>query len=112
MPITYRGVLLLLAATMLAACSSSGNGITMPSAASGQTLSSNGGVDAVLDSAPPVAGGRMLFHKIAMHPKAKAPAFLINLVTDGPNQSGVPCINCVNGASTSYNVGMTGPTSY
>ncbi len=36
----------------------------------------------------------------------------MNFVADGPNQAGVPCIDCVNGASNSDNVGMTGPSSY
>ena len=36
----------------------------------------------------------------------------MNFVADGPNQGGVPCIDCVNGASSSDNVGMTGPSSY
>jgi hypothetical protein len=37
---------------------------------------------------------------------------LINFVSDGPAQGGVPCINCVNGASSSDNIGLTGPSSY
>jgi hypothetical protein len=37
---------------------------------------------------------------------------LINFVSDGPAQGGVPCINCVGGASSSDNIGLTGPSSY
>lgn len=36
----------------------------------------------------------------------------MNFIANGPNQGGVPCINCVNGASSGDNVGMTGPSSY
>jgi hypothetical protein len=36
----------------------------------------------------------------------------MNFVSNGPDQGGVPCINCVYGASSSDNVGLTGPSSY
>ena len=32
-------------------------------------------------------------------PAAGTPTFIINFIATGPNQSGVPCFNCVNGAS-------------
>jgi len=105
-------VLILSAAATLGACSAASGGGTVPSSVVAQSASAGRGIDAILDSAPEVQGGRLLTHNIAMRPAANAPAFLINFVTDGPNQGGVPCINCVNGASTSYNVGLTGPTSY
>ena len=54
----------------------------------------------------------MLFRKLTMTPNAKTPAILINFLANGPNQAGVPCIDCVNGASTQDNVGLTGPNNY
>lgn len=104
-------VLMLSAAAALAACSSSPNAGSVPPAAV-QRASSTASLDAVLSAAPEANGGTLIFHKVSMHPSANTPAFLINFVTDGPNQGGVPCIGCVGGASTKYNVGMTGPSSY
>ena len=101
-----------IAVAMLAGCSPATGGGTMPSPVSAQSASAKSGIDAVLDSAPEANGGSMIFRKMAMHPDAKAPAWLMNFVAAGPNQGGVPCIGCVNGASTSYSVGMTGPTNY
>ena len=69
-------------------------------------------VGAVLDSAPAVSGGRELFQKLSIRPDANAPSWLINFVANGPAQGGVPCINCVVGASSGDNIGMTGPSSY
>ncbi len=37
---------------------------------------------------------------------------MMNFVASGPNQGGVPCIDCVYGASSSDNIGLTGPSSY
>ena len=36
----------------------------------------------------------------------------MNFISNGPAQGGVPCIACVNGASSSDTVGLTGPSSY
>ena len=113
MSVNLRCFLILALATMLGACSTaSGGGATTPAVAADRGASAGATVDAVLDSAPEVGGGHLVFQKTSIRPDANAPAFLINFVTDGPNQGGVPCINCVNGASSSDNVGMTGPTSY
>ncbi len=54
----------------------------------------------------------MVFQRLMVRPDAKAPALLMNFVADGPDQGGVPCIGCVKGAQTKYNLGMTGPQSY
>ncbi|MEO6835835.1 MAG: hypothetical protein ABI231_08015 [Candidatus Tumulicola sp.] len=96
----------------LAACSGAAGGGTTPSAGGAQAFSSQPSLDAILDVAPEVSGGRMIWKPVAVHPAANAPAILINFIADGPNQGGVPCINCVNGASTGDNIGMTGPSSY
>lgn len=84
-------------ALSLVACSATGTGAT-PTAA--------------LHDATAGMGGHMLFQKLSIHPDAKSPATLINFVSDGPAQGGVPCIDCVSGASSSDNIGMTGPSSY
>jgi len=34
-----------------------------------------------------------------VRPAAGTPTFIINFIATGPNQSGVPCFNCVGGAS-------------
>ncbi|MBV8068079.1 MAG: hypothetical protein JO113_08870 [Candidatus Eremiobacteraeota bacterium] len=99
-------------AVALAACSSAGTTGTVPSAANGQQQSVADGLGAVLDSAPEAAGGRVLIQKLSIHPKGGVPAILINFLANGPNQAGVPCIDCVNGASTQDNVGLTGPQNY
>jgi hypothetical protein len=107
-----RRALFLSLVVALAACSAANEGGTTPSAGLSQTLSTQSNVDAVLESAPEVAGGREVTQKLSIRPNASSPAILINFVSDGPNQGGVPCINCVNGASSSDNIGMTGPSSY
>ena len=107
-----RSIFVFCLAATLAACSSSGGGTTVPNASAEQRTSGGTSLDAILDAAPAAAEGRMVFRKMSIRPDANAPAFLLNFVTDGPNQGGVPCINCVNGASTGDNIGMTGPSSY
>ena len=108
---TRRGLLLSLVVA-LAACSGAGGGSATPSTGSNQTLSTQSPLAAVLDAAPEVTGGREVFRKLAIRPDAKLPAILINFVANGPNQGGVPCFSCVEGASTNDNIGMTGPSSY
>lgn len=95
--ICTRRISLLLLAVSLAACSA-GAGSATPSAA--------------LNLAPAGGDGHLVFRKLSIHPDAKSPATLINFVSDGPAQGGVPCIDCVNGASNSDNIGLTGPSSY
>jgi len=118
-----RRSLLLSIVVALAACSGTGNTGTSPGlseagpavnaahAALSQT-SSDELVLAVLDSAPEVSGGREITRRLSFSPNAKSSPVLINFVSDGPAQGGVPCINCVNGASSSDNIGLTGPSSY
>ena len=84
---------------MLAACS----------AASPLATTSGGGVEG---SARDVTAGTMIFRKLSVHPDAGAPPLLMNFVANGPNQGGVPCIGCVNGATTNDTIGLTGPSSY
>lgn len=100
MPVYTRSVFFMSVALALAACSASNQVGATPSAGSGQTLSSS------------ATGGYEVFRPLAMHPRAGARAFLMNFVANGPNQGGVPCIACVGGASSSDNIGMTGPSSY
>lgn len=94
---THRRILFVVAALGLAACSG-GGGAATPAAS--------------VQAAATASTGYLVFRPLAIHPDAGAPAVLMNYVADGPNQSGVPCIDCVNGASTGNNVGMTGPYSY
>jgi hypothetical protein len=108
----WRHVFFLSIAALLVACSSANGGSAVPSGTFGQQASSGDTLNDILDSAPPATGGRALIRKLNLHPAANAPAILINFVGDGPNQGGVPCIDCVNGASTGDNIGMTGPSSY
>lgn len=94
----------------LIACSGPTSGAT-PTAPALQAQSFDA-VGAALDAAPEVGGGRALFTKLRMHPDAGAPLIMINFVSNGPAQGGVPCIACVSGAQTNDNVGLTGPSSY
>lgn len=100
----------IVAAAVLAACSGAAGG-SVPANVTAQSAPAQRTLDQILDAAPPVVG-RALIRKLSIHPNANAPAFLMNFLADGPNQAGVPCIDCVEGASTSDNVGMTGPYSY
>jgi hypothetical protein len=100
MPAYTRSILCVSFAIAVAACSTSNPGGATPSTGSQQTLSA------------PNDNGREVFRPLAIHPAAGARAFLMNFVANGPNQGGVPCIDCVNGASTGDNIGMTGPSSY
>jgi hypothetical protein len=66
-----------------------------------------------LDVAPLVSGpAHVAAGRISIRPDAAAPKFLANFVAAGPAQGGVPCFSCVNGAQTSFNVGLTGPQNY
>jgi hypothetical protein len=98
MKMLLRSGLTLLVA-VLVGCAGAGGGATTPSAA--QNVRSLG-----------VSGGNLIIQKLAIHPATNAPPILMNFVSDGPAQGGVPCINCVNGASSSDNIGLTGPSSY
>lgn len=108
---TRRGLLFLLVTTLVA-CSGIGQGGTTPPLAYNQPATAQSTLDAALDSAPLAAGGREVIQKLTIHPQAGLPAILMNFVSNGPAQGGVPCITCVSGASSSDNVGLTGPSSY
>ncbi len=113
-----------LVALLVSACSA-GNTST-PAAVAAQSDTSNaaisGGDDAAvtaqtalaaLDSAPVLTSpGRALIRRLPIHPDAKSKPFLINFVSDGLAQGGVPCFSCVSGAQTQDNIGLTGPSSY
>jgi len=90
--------LLLIAMLMFAGCAGAAGGNTTPAT----TLNAPSGATA----------GHLTFQKLAIHPDAGAPATLMNFISNGPAQSGVPCIACVGGASSSDTVGLTGPSSY
>jgi hypothetical protein len=105
-----RGLFTLLVVA-LTACSNGVAGYTTPAAASAAAPEA-ASIDQILDSAPEVSGGHEVFRPLAMHPNANTPAILINFVSDGPAQNGVPCIGCVYGVSTGDDVGLTGPSSY
>ena len=94
MPVYARRVLLL-SLFALAACSSGAQGGATPSIVQINSASEH-----------------VVFQKLSIRPNASSPATLINFVTNGPAQSGVPCINCVSGAQTHDNVGISGPSSY
>jgi len=110
MPVFLHRVLLLALSGSLVACSASMGESATPSAIGSQTQGTDA-VSAALDTAPGVSGGHLIFKHLAMHPD-KAPGILINFISDGLAQGGVPCIDCVNGAQTGDNVGLTGPSSY
>jgi hypothetical protein len=97
---TRRGLFSLLALG-LAACAGAGQTGTTPFGSSAQTV--HGGS---------TTGGVFVFQRASIRPEAGAPALMMNFVANGPNQGGVPCINCVYGASSSDNIGLTGPSSY
>ncbi|HEY1866699.1 MAG TPA: hypothetical protein VGG70_00290 [Candidatus Cybelea sp.] len=105
-----RGFLILSLALGLAAC---GGAAQDPTPAIGAAESgTQPSIDAILESAPAVSGGHEVFRKMRARPDAGAPALLMNFVANGPAQGGVPCFDCVNGASTGDNVGLTGPSNY
>jgi hypothetical protein len=82
----------------LAACSGGRDGGSLPSAA--------------LDTAPQVTGGHEVFRKLSIQSNAGSPATLMNFVSAGPAQRGVPCLACVKGAQSKDNIGLTGPFGY
>jgi hypothetical protein len=96
MSVYTRRVLFLSLIVALTACSAAGGGTATPSA--GYTHE--------------VAGGHEVFRPLSIRPNANSPAILINFVSNGPAQGGVPCIACVSGAQSNDNVGLTGPSSY
>jgi hypothetical protein len=66
-----------------------------------------------LDSAPLVTGpAQAAVAHLSMQPDAGGLQFITNFVAAGPAQGGVPCFNCVQGAQTTFNIGLTGPYHY
>lgn len=87
-----------LVAFSLSACSSIGSNSATPA----------------LSNQANATGVHVLFRKSTID-MSKAPAstpFLISFVEAGVAQGGVPCINCVSGAQTGDNIGLTGPGNY
>jgi hypothetical protein len=73
---------------------------------------SNQTAERALATAPLVSGPvRVLFAPVNARPNATL-SLITNYVAAGPAQGGVPCFSCVNGAQTSFNVGLTGPYNY
>ncbi len=105
---TRRGLLLLIVVALTACSNGAPNYATPATGAASETST----LDQVLDSAPEASGGRELFRPLTMHPNAGTPGILINFVSDGPAQNGVPCISCVYGIPSGDDVGLTGPSSY
>jgi hypothetical protein len=108
---TRRGILAVLVLALVG-CSNGAGSSVAPSMVSGGSQSVQSSIDQVLDSAPEVAGGHAVIHPLSIHAGPNTPAILINFVSDGPAQGGVPCIACVYGASSSDTIGLTGPSSY
>ncbi len=101
MLIYTRRCLFFVLAFGLVACAGAGRTNTTPFAGAAQT-----------GEGRPATNGVLVFQKASIRPEAGAPALMMNFVANGPNQAGVPCIDCVNGASSGDNVGLTGPSSY
>lgn len=110
-------------ALLLCACSGLGGASTPSASSQSASSATSAGADntalstqtamAALDSAPLViASGREVSRRLPIQPNAAGPAFLIAFVEAGEAQGGVPCITCVDGASTEDNIGLTGPVNY
>jgi hypothetical protein len=96
-----RSVLFFSLAFGLAACAGAGQSGTTPSSGVSEALRTESG-----------SAGVLVFKKASLRAEAGASPLLMNFVANGPAQSGVPCIDCVNGAGSSDNIGLTGPSSY
>ncbi len=101
MLIYTRRCLFSLLALGLAACGGAGQTAATPFGSAAQTVHGES-----------TTNGVFVFQRTSIRPEAGAPALMMNFVANGPNQGGVPCINCVYGASSSDNIGLTGPSSY
>jgi hypothetical protein len=112
-------------ALLLSGCSGALGGTSTPSASSAQsdsTATSSGTDDvalstrtamAALDAAPMVTSpSRVVTRRLPIQPNANGPAFLIDFVEAGEALSGVPCIDCVDDATSGDNIGLTGPINY
>ena len=66
-----------------------------------------------LDTAPLVqVEPTIAVMRTGMRPDVSTTYYLINFVTVGPSQSGTPCFNCVKGAGSTFNYGITGAYNY
>jgi hypothetical protein len=107
-----RRSFLLSSIAALSACSATGQSAAPPATAAVTQVAPESTIQRALDSAPAVTGGFSVTKALPIHPDAGGPAILINFISNGPAQGGVPCIACVNGASSNDNIGLTGPSSY
>jgi hypothetical protein len=73
---------------------------------------SNQTAERALATAPLVSNPVRVFYAPVNARPNVALSFITNYVAAGPAQGGVPCFSCVNGAQTSFNIGMTGPYNY
>lgn len=86
--------------------------LSAPAAQSWEDVSTQTAL-AALDFAPPVFGvPHVAVVRFARVPNAAPVGYLTNFVAAGIAQSGVPCFDCVGGASTGFNVGLTAPYNY
>jgi len=104
-----RAVMCMAVAFTVSACSA-GPGASTPAVPAAAADS----VTQALDTAPDAGTSvRALFKRFSYHvDAAKAPSWIMGFVAAGEAQGGVPCISCVNGASTGDNIGLTGPGNY
>lgn len=102
MHLSLRSLFLLSSLALLSACSSAGQSAAPAAGAAGS------GIQVSQDA----SGGRLIVRPLGIHPDAKGPSILMDFITNGPAQGGVPCFACVNGASSNDTVGLTGPSSY
>jgi hypothetical protein len=73
---------------------------------------SNQTAERALATAPLVSNPVRVFYAPVNARPNVTPSLIANYVAAGPAQGGVPCFSCVNGAQTTFNIGMTGPYNY
>lgn len=100
MHLSLRSLFLLSSLALLSACSSTGQSAAPAAGTAAAQVSQD------------AAGGRIIVKPLAIHPDAKGPTILMNFITNGPAQGGLPCISCVPGISGGDDIGLTGPSSY
>lgn len=73
---------------------------------------SNQTAERALATAPLVSNPFRVFYLPVNARPDVAVSLITNYVAAGPAQGGVPCFSCVNGAQTSFNIGLTGPFNF
>lgn len=73
---------------------------------------SNQTAERALATAPLVSNSFRVFYAPVNARPDVALSLITNYVAAGPAQGGVPCFSCVNGAQTTFNIGMTGPYNF